>query len=72
MRRCDTCGHDYDKTFEVARDDRVYTFHSLECAAVALAPKCTYCGCRVLGHGPVARTSDIACYACAASARRAG
>lgn len=69
MARCSTCGNDYDKTFEVRKDDQSYTFDSLECAAHALAPVCAHCQCRVLGHG-VEEGGDIFC--CASCARRAG
>jgi hypothetical protein len=51
MARCDTCGNDYDKAFQVRQDGRDWTFDSFECAIQALAPTCAHCGCRVLGHG---------------------
>lgn len=51
MPRCDTCGNDYDKAFEVRIDGRTHTFDCFECAIHRLAPVCRHCGCRVLGHG---------------------
>ncbi len=51
MARCDVCGNDYDKSFEVVLPDRSGTFDSFECAIQALAPVCAHCGCRVVGHG---------------------
>lgn len=51
MPRCDTCGNDYDKAFEVRIGEQTYTFDCFECAAHKLAPTCRHCGCRVLGHG---------------------
>lgn len=51
MPRCHTCGNDYDKTIDVQKDGRTYTFDCFECAIHALAPVCGHCGCRVLGHG---------------------
>jgi DNA-directed RNA polymerase subunit RPC12/RpoP len=51
MAICDTCGNDYDKAFEVLKDGKRWTFDSLECAAHRLAPACTRCGVRILGHG---------------------
>lgn len=51
MARCDTCGNDYEGSFEVTMDERSYTFDSFECAAHKLAPTCGSCGCRILGHG---------------------
>jgi len=51
MTQCDTCGNDYDKTFEVHQDGQTYTFDCFECAIHQLAPACAHCGCRILGHG---------------------
>jgi hypothetical protein len=51
MPRCDTCGNDYDRTFELRMGDRTFTFDCFECAIHKLAPTCQHCGCRVLGHG---------------------
>jgi len=51
MARCDVCGNDYDKTFEVRHAGRSYTFDSIECAAQRIAPQCLHCACRILGHG---------------------
>ncbi len=50
-RSCQTCGNVYDKAFEVHLDEKVYLFDCFECAIHALAPVCTRCGCRVIGHG---------------------
>ncbi len=51
MPRCDTCGNDYDRTFELRIDDKAFTFDCFECAIHKLAPECQHCGCRILGHG---------------------
>lgn len=51
MPRCDVCGNDYDKTFDVMKDGKTWTFDSFECAIQSLAPKCEHCGCRIVGHG---------------------
>jgi hypothetical protein len=69
MARCDVCGNDYDKTFEVRYQGRVYTFDSLECAAQRLAPLCSHCACRVLGHG---LEQDGFFFCCAHCARVSG
>lgn len=69
MARCDTCGNDYDKAFEVRQGDKTYTFDSIECAAHALAPACAHCRCRVLGHGV---EQDGAIFCCANCAREMG
>lgn len=65
MARCDVCGNDYDKSFQVQMQDRTYTFDSFECAVHALAPTCAHCSCRVLGHGVEAGGSIYCCAHCA-------
>ena len=51
MATCDTCGNDYDKAFEVTMAGHDYTFDSFECAIHLLAPGCSHCGCKIIGHG---------------------
>lgn len=51
MARCEVCGNQYDKTFEVMKDGERHFFDSFECAIHALAPECEHCGVRVIGHG---------------------
>lgn len=51
MARCETCGNEYDKTFDVIYNGAPHTFDSFECAIQALAPQCAHCGTRVIGHG---------------------
>ena len=51
MAVCETCGNDYDKSFEVKMKGKSHTFDSFECAIQALAPTCQHCGCRIIGHG---------------------
>ena len=52
MPICDTCGNEYDKTFDVVTiADDTYTFDSFECAIHMLAPRCAHCNVRILGHG---------------------
>ena len=51
MGTCATCGNEYDKTFEVILGGRTHVFDSFECAIQALAPECTHCSCRIIGHG---------------------
>jgi hypothetical protein len=65
MAKCDVCGNEYDKSFEVKYRDRTYTFDSFECAIHALAPTCAHCGCRVIGHGTEAGGSIFCCAQCA-------
>jgi hypothetical protein len=69
MARCEVCGNDYDKAFEVtmAGGDS-HTFDSFECAIHALAPTCEHCGCRVIGHGVEADGHSFCCAHCAREA----
>jgi hypothetical protein len=69
MATCDTCGNDYDKAFEVRLGGRNYTFDSFECAIQALAPSCSHCQCRIIGHGV---ESDGRMYCCAHCASTEG
>jgi len=70
MVRCEVCGNEYDRAFELrmAGGDS-HTFDSFECAIHALAPTCEHCGCRVIGHGVEAAGHF---YCCAHCARMAG
>ena len=66
MAVCDTCGNDYDKSFEISMAGSTRTFDSFECAIHALAPTCPHCGCRVIGHGVEADGRIFCCAHCAA------
>lgn len=67
MAVCDTCGNDYDKAFQVTKAGKTMTFDSFECAISAMAPRCTHCQCRVIGHGVEDDDGEIFCCAhCAA------
>jgi nitrite reductase/ring-hydroxylating ferredoxin subunit len=72
MARCEVCGNDYDKSFEVTLDGDVHTFDSFECAIHALAPKCHHCGCQIIGHGVEAGEAIFCCAHCAEMAGVAG
>lgn len=65
MGRCEVCGNDYDKTFEVIRGGKNHIFDSFECAAQKLAPECAHCECRILGHGLEAHGKIFCCAHCA-------
>jgi hypothetical protein len=69
MAKCENCGNEYDKSFEMIMGGKSHTFDSFECAIHKLAPKCTLCGCRILGHG-VEQQGQIFC--CAHCAREHG
>jgi hypothetical protein len=69
MGRCEVCHNDYERAFTINLAGRTYTFDSFECAIHALAPRCEYCQCRIIGHG---MESDGAFYCCAHCARQEG
>lgn len=73
MARCEVCGNEYDKAFEVnmAGGDS-HVFDSFECAIHALAPTCEHCGCRVIGHGVEAGSRLFCCAHCASMAGESG
>ena len=65
QQRCETCGNEYDKAFQVMMAGKTHTFDSFECAIHALAPKCAHCGCRIVGHGLEAQDKIFCCDHCA-------
>lgn len=67
MPRCDTCGNEYDKAFQVVMNGRTHTFDSFECAIHKLAPVCAHCGCKIIGHGIEANDTFYCCAHCAHS-----
>jgi hypothetical protein len=68
MPRCETCGNEYDKAFEVVMNGRSHTFDSFECAIHKLAPTCKHCGIRIIGHGLEANGTFYCCDHCAEKA----
>ncbi len=42
MAKCEVCGNDYDKSFEVMLAGQSHVFDSFECAIHALAPRCAH------------------------------
>ncbi|HTL04648.1 MAG TPA: hypothetical protein VL241_02810 [Gemmatimonadales bacterium] len=72
MGTCASCGNDYDKSFEVTLGGSTYTFDSFECAIHLLAPTCSHCGCRIIGHGNEADNLFFCCAHCAAEYGLAG
>jgi hypothetical protein len=65
MQRCETCGNEYDRAFQVVMNGDTHVFDSFECAIQALAPTCKTCGTRVLGHGLEAGGDIYCCKHCA-------
>ena len=68
MRQCESCGNEYDKSFQVIMAGKTHTFDSFECAIHALAPSCAHCGVRVVGHGLEKDDRVYCCDHCAESA----
>jgi hypothetical protein len=69
MAKCEVCGNDYERSFEVVMDGKRHTFDSFECAIHAVAPTCAHCNCKIVGHGVEAGDTI---YCCAHCARHAG
>jgi len=70
MAKCDVCGNDYPRSFQViTHDGRKMTFDSFECAIHKAAPTCAHCACTVIGHG-IQDGERVFC--CAHCARHAG
>jgi len=65
MAVCEVCGNDYDKPIEIVRDGETHVFDSFECAIHSLAPTCSHCGCRIIGHGVEADGRIFCCAHCA-------
>lgn len=65
MPRCEVCGNDYDKAFEIRRNHVSHFFDCFECAIHALAPTCQHCGCRIIGHGVEISGRMFCCANCA-------
>ena len=65
MARCEVCGNDYDKSFDVIAAGARHTFDSFECAIQAMAPICEHCNCRIIGHGIEVSGHFFCCAHCA-------
>ena len=59
MEKCDGCGNEYDKSFQLIAVGKTYTFDSFECAIHALAPICAHCSVRIIGHGAAGCSAAI-------------
>ena len=65
MAKCEVCGNDYDKSFEVRIGGSTHVFDSFECAIHAVAPACAHCRCKIIGHGVEAGGEMYCCAHCA-------
>jgi hypothetical protein len=65
MAKCEVCGNDYQRSFEVIVGGSRHVFDSFECAIQKLAPACDHCGCKIIGHGIEAGRKFFCCAYCA-------
>ena len=65
MSKCECCGNEYDKTFNVVMAGKTHVFDSFECAIHVLAPTCEHCGMRIIGHGLEENGRMFCCDHCA-------
>lgn len=65
--RCETCGNDYDKAFQVNMDGHSHTFDSFQCAIEKLAPRCIHCKQQIIGHGVEKDARMFCCVHCASA-----
>jgi hypothetical protein len=72
MAKCETCGNEYDKPMEVIVGGESHVFDCFECAIHAVAPRCSHCGCQVIGHGIEAHGTFYCCAHCAGEGGECG
>lgn len=72
MKRCECCGNEYDKAFEVNVGGAAHTFDTFACAIHKLAPRCARCGMAIIGHGMEVSGTFYCCAHCARAAGAAG
>ena len=65
MGRCEVCGNDYDKSFQVTINGATHVYDSFECAIHGLAPECEHCGIKIVGHGIESEGVFYCCANCA-------
>ncbi len=51
MARCELCGNAENETIEIIKRGKTHVFDSFECAIQSLAPVCSFCGVKIIGHG---------------------
>jgi len=65
MGKCDSCGNEYDKSFQLTTQGKTYTFDSFECAIRTVAPLCSHCEVPIIGHGLEKNGEMYCCAHCA-------
>lgn len=63
--KCENCGNNYDKAFQIVLGNEKHTFDSFECAINVMAPRCTHCNTRIIGHGLEENGQMYCCAHCA-------
>jgi hypothetical protein len=66
--KCEVCGNEYDKPLEIMVNGTSRYFDSFECAIHALAPTCSHCKCKIIGHGVESGGAFFCCAHCASHA----
>jgi hypothetical protein len=72
MAKCEVCGNDYDKSFELIAGGTKHVFDSFECAIQAVAPSCEHCKCKIIGYGVEVHGHFFCCAHCANHSTGAG
>ncbi|MEO5969739.1 MAG: hypothetical protein ABIQ95_07400 [Bdellovibrionia bacterium] len=72
MAICESCGNDYERTIQIQMKGRTHVFDCFECAIHKLAPNCSHCGTRVIGHGVEMNTEIYCCAHCAEASGKSG
>jgi hypothetical protein len=65
MAACEVCGNEYHLAIEVVAAGHRHVFDCFECAIHKLAPICSHCGVKVIGHGIEANDTFYCCAHCA-------
>jgi hypothetical protein len=66
--KCYTCGNYYDTCLKITHAGATHAFDCFECAIQALAPTCSHCACRIIGHGIEENGTVFCCAHCARAA----
>lgn len=62
---CESCGNYYEDAFVVEMDGHRHVFDSFECAINKLAPLCSHCDTKIIGHGVEKDGQFYCCEHCA-------
>lgn len=63
--KCEVCGNDYDRALTVTLGGENHVFDCFECAVEKLAPRCSNCNTRIIGHGLQSASALYCCAHCA-------